>query len=492
MSDFMNEELNKIKQVSVDYEINDGKSVLDETSSLEVALMDEATTNLASNDLDNKDYDDALKKLLSIPFGTVIFANRYENDEEKILFGERHRRGPYIVVGRNDKELICIRGTGTKPKNHIFLYDILFESNRDSSYRPLKDTYFSTSKLYFLDIDRNVSKLASLDFEDTSMLASRISIAKSRKCYDKYGPNIRLDIPEITLDTGYIIFKDYRLYFVFDITDTEIEAFRVFHGAVNENKILINKKFYSLDFDNKITFPSNDRAFCICDLVSKSQYYLILQKMKKYFTSKNMNNTSNDQNSSKPIMRRGSVIRCKENYYYVYGEEGNEFMAFKVISQHESNYRKIEVEKKTFYTVFNDEITIPKKETENYDIVLEASDIEMDEIKKIKKAYKKVQKEKSPLKRKVQNLPYIYPGVIAETDTLSKEHYLVLDRNKNLVTWILVDDIFSDSKNIEKVIIQHVKRVGVIPKRDLDKVISWVNGERENVGDNTKTKIKKI
>lgn len=456
----------------------------------EIDIINPELLNLATAEMEFKK-ENLSNKFLSMPFGTVIFANRYRTDREKAFFKGSHIRGPYIVVGRNDKSLICLKGTSRKPKLNVFLYDTLLENNNESGFIPTKNTYFSTSELFFLEENRKVSVIGNLDDEYIKMLARKMSIAKLRKCYNKYNEPMQLDIPEIVLDVGNIIFKDYQLYFIFNITDNDIEAFRVFSDNVNDNKILINRKYYCLDFDIQIIFPKCDKDLFIYDLVSKSQYYLILQKMKKHFISKNIKDMNVSENKKLPI-ERGSVINCQENFYYVYGEEGDEFKAFKIITQEKENYKKIEIDKNIFYTVFNKEIVIPKKEASYYEVILKARDIEMDLIKKSKKAYKKTIKAKAPAKKTVQNFPYIVPGAIIETNTLARERYLILDRKKNIVIQISLDNIFNDNHRIEELVVEHVKRVGRIPKQDLEQIISWVNNENQVIDNKVKNKIKSL
>ena len=55
-----------------------------------------------------------------ISVGDIIWAKRYNNEEEKELIPEGHREGPFIVLAKQDEKLFCAQGTSLPPYAEYF------------------------------------------------------------------------------------------------------------------------------------------------------------------------------------------------------------------------------------------------------------------------------------------------------------------------------------------------------------------------------------
>ena len=96
------------------------------------------------------------KAILEVNVGDIIWAKRYHTEEEKLEILEGHREGPFLVIKKISKGLICSYGTS---KLHNYNNCIIIESNEcDNLY---KETYIGMA--YDIDCNQSDSVLEILD-----------------------------------------------------------------------------------------------------------------------------------------------------------------------------------------------------------------------------------------------------------------------------------------------------------------------------------------
>ena len=144
------------------------KNKIIKVTSKKIEKQEEKITTTISEDLLEipKTKEQIINELCeNIQFGDIIWAKRYTNDEEKQRIPKGHQEGPFLVLGKCPKGLICSPGLGTTPKEkHINKF---VEINQNG-YTLTKNTYFKTLNFELLDDLGYIKTLDSLNKNDLS------------------------------------------------------------------------------------------------------------------------------------------------------------------------------------------------------------------------------------------------------------------------------------------------------------------------------------
>lgn len=326
-------------------------------------------------------------KIQNLKFGDIISAKRYSTLEERKSLEEGHRTGPFIVVGKDQDSILAIYGTSKAPKEFVHLYYYFLDRVSGNQFTLTKDTYFQISKICHIREEQYVSSLGPLCEKEQNFISKQMKIARDRGCY-RYLESISL--PKTKAGFGDIVSYQNKVYFIFKENQDFLFGFELKMGNENsENRIYINKKYYILDYEKEIEIPKKHPLgqIRLVDLPSPNAIQGILEKRKKYLEEKEKQNECS----------RGTIIKNQDKIYYIYGEEGQEWLVFQVLDEKQNNTQCIRINTKEFYTRFSKKMTLSKKDAKNYTIVTKAKELEMDEIKKQKKSYEKIQ---APNKKK--------------------------------------------------------------------------------------------
>ncbi|MBQ3021197.1 MAG: hypothetical protein IJD92_03130 [Bacilli bacterium] len=364
-------------------------------------------------------------ELSNIEKGTIIYANRYDNEEEMEQIPIGHRRGSYLVLGKNDNYLLCFTGTGVFPekiRKYRFLKVI------KDIYDMKKETYFHLNNIEYINDERFLNTVDNLDKEDMITLNKHLSILKNRGYYDKFDLNISLE--DIECNVGDVISFKSKLYF---IIETNKESYKCIELTKNfiDDSFKVDGLYFNLNNIIDINKSSNIK---LMNYVSGETLDNILSNINNYFIDLD----------NKKYVQRGSVVIYNNEYYYVYGEEGNNWLLFKLYNDFNEEYDELSISSKVFYTDYKNNIKLDKDcNIKNYILATEEEiDIIKDKKKHYKKTleYKKFKEEQEKKKQEYYN-PYFKPGVIVMAKDFSRETYIIIDRDYDLISCISIKEL---------------------------------------------------
>ena len=262
----------------------------------------------------------------NLTFGDIIWAKRYDDEIEMLNIPEKHREGPYIVIGREEDKLICVYGTSTFPRNFISMINTFQLTDLDYGF--VKDTFINLGKRSYISQDRFIKKMGCLNERDKKYFYKKIDVLK------KYGlhNNIEVDYTNILLEPGDII---KRNYIIIGIDEEYYYCIKMYLRNNDDFYINVSGREYSLDFFH-IKKINKDDISGRDDFVDNITLKKVLAMLKYKI----------EQNNRRFHVCRGSLIRLKGILYYVYGEIGNEWMIFSLTSKVGISFSKIMINKK--------------------------------------------------------------------------------------------------------------------------------------------------
>lgn len=338
-------------------------------------------------------------RLKNLKIGDIILAKRYKNDIEKNQIEEGHQNGPFIVIKKKKNTIYALYCTGANYEDNVNY--ILLPNN----YNLSKQTYIYTSKEYKIEDNQYIKLLDKLNKDDLNKL-NKIIYLKGKIKKIKYEFSI-----------GDIIKYNNNLYYVFNVNKKFLQCYTIFKKNNSKNPIIINDVIYSFDlYSNKII--KNIKKIKLIDMANESE-------IKKINIIKNKNEK---YRRDKHIIERGDLIKYNDNYYYIYGETGNQFNTYIIYLSNTKNEQlnKLYIHRGYYFSKF-EEININK----NADIVYVKSATE-DEINIIKLMKKENNMDKKNINKKEQlyNKNYQEKCIIAD---LNMNKYLIIGRKDNII-----------------------------------------------------------
>lgn len=310
----------------------------------------------------------AIQNLLAnVEIGDIIWAKRYNNDTELSLIPLGHQEGPFIVLGKSDKGLICSYGTST-----ISTEDLTLSPNE---YNLSKITHFKLKYLIIIDDYSFIRKIDRLTDNDIDLFFKKIkSIIQD---YTYIDDKIKLNLP---VQVGDIISCENENYLILDIEENKLRCIKIETSINNIKGTLKLKYFNDLDY-MKIKYLKLNQNISYLNSVNNNILLYILKNEKKYL----------EYSENKETPQRGSVIFKDKKYYYIYGEEGQYFNVFEINEKINNQYDMLKINEIKFYTNYNS-VKINKKDT--FEVCCLATPNEIDEIRRQKKSYSKINKYK--------------------------------------------------------------------------------------------------
>jgi len=326
-----------------------------------------------------------------IKVGDVIWAKRYNTEEERKLIPEKHQEGPFIVVIKEGDELICAKGTSVEQTQFNKYYRIDMPK-----YNLQKHTYFKLFDLSKINLNTFIEKLDSMESNELNNFLKLIK--------QKNNKNEEIT-SKILLHAGEIIEYKNEKHVIIDIDNNKLTC-------VPLNKIIINSKttiksLRDVDYSKEIIIDNNNYKYL--GLLKENLYMYVLKSYKEYL----------EYCKQQKITQRGSVVFKNNKYYYIYGEEGKNWIAFE-ITKEEKDY-SININNDKYYTDFAD-VILDKKE--DFNIVYLCKEEEIDNVKDIRKNYK--EKEKQRIEQQAtQNLRFNV-GDIIESKYYKNKRFIII------------------------------------------------------------------
>ena len=305
--------------------------------------------------------------LFSIQPYDIIRAKRYKNETQKLLIREGHQEGPYIVLDKCDEGLVCSKGTSVDQSNRLNYYFKI----RNIKYKLFKETYFKCCDFEIIDDYSFIEKIDELKKEDIESLLRLLKRNRKNYYYNKKGECKKINIP---FQVGDII-NNIKNYLIIDIKDKKL-----FCIEIKTTKSYLKNNFeYSdynyLDYSNIVIFDTNDELEYI-NTIDNNLLNNILKKQKEYIENK----------KNQTIAQRGSVIRKENQYYYIYGEEGKDWLVMEIFNIEDLSREKIIINNKIFFT---DYVSLKINKKDSFEICFTANNQEIDNIKMQRKSYNK-------------------------------------------------------------------------------------------------------
>lgn len=299
-------------------------------------------------------------ELSFLSIGEIIWIKRYKNNEEKSKIPEGHQEGPAVVFQKRKNNVYALFCGSNDKTNKYCSPIIMLDKNKNNLMR---DTYIHVDKIIRLDKSQYINKISIIDEENINFIIKMAYIF-----YRKFGKNSYKDFNylKFKLTVGDIVELDNKLCYIF----AESKEFYNCHVIKEKNKnsiITINNIGYSINFNNVYKVPK-DANLKLINTADKNKIGIINTLKNNYI------------NRSKEY--RGSLIKYKQEFFYIYGEEKDTLMLYKIYLKNKKNRYEIKIRNGIYYTSF-EKIKINKNE--NYKILRKASYVEMMEIKKIRK-----------------------------------------------------------------------------------------------------------
>lgn len=291
----------------------------------------------------------------SLSFGSLIIAKRLPNTY-KIKNG--HKNGPFLVLERKDKKLICLYATSKKNKNSL----VKISKN---NYNLNKDTYI-TSIIKSISIDDFLTSIYCLNEKESKNLIKALYI-------NELDNHIFLDEPD--LEVGDIVQSACQHLIIGETVDNYITI------KVEYNN---SDMTYDLDYEHKNTLPKN-RKYKRIDFLSDEEIDKYITEFKKNYNfkeSEKLNKKIPDLAASP--LKVGNLIIHKHLLYYLYYELGNKKLSFSVSKNETPISQKITIGGDVYYANFNSKRDFDENQ-KNVFLVNSATEEEKQMIKKKRK-----------------------------------------------------------------------------------------------------------
>ena len=368
-----------------------------------------------------------LKELLEeLKVGDIIWAKRYKNRIEEEEIPEQHKEGPFIVIEKVEEGLICIYGTGTAGKND----NINFILN-NYEYSLKKETNFILFKFKLIDNNSFIRKLDELTPIDKNRLYKKLKKLNMKYYY----VNDERKSFRFPFQIGDIIIKNNNKYIIVDINDNKLFCIPLKVST----KDLKFTDFKSLDY-SKLTIFDKNNNYKILNIVDNKIIMYVLNEYKKYLNNlKNIN-----------ITQRGSVIKKGNKFYYIYGEEGQDWLIFEISENKFEDAEQLIINNKKFYTDFSKVLKINKK-------ILLANQCEKDMISGIKKNHSKHSIIKQ--QKNIQKEPEVINFNIGDIVQYKKERFFVITVCSEFCECLSINELKQCIKNKKFLRKQDIKKI---------------------------------
>lgn len=364
-----------------------------------------------------------IKKIFNrsnIKEGDIIFAKRYKNNKEKVQIEEGHQNGPFIILKKKFNKYICLYCTGSNYKNNPFYIEMF------DNYNLLKKTFINISQEYKLSSKHFISFIDKLSKEDFNKL-KKIIFLKGK-----------INNVKINYNVGDIIEYRKQLYYIFNVNNNELECYYIFKKKKSKNPIIINNVAYSFDLFSNKRIKIN-RKIKLIDIATKQEINNVNKK--RLICEQSRKDTH--------IIARGDLVKYNNDYYYIYGENGNNYNTYKIYLSNLKTKKLIKLYiHNGYYFSELEEMDINKNNNIIY--VKSAYEEEIDNIKKLKKQNKIVSKEQIYCKK-------IQKKCIVEDYNLNK--YLIIKRVKNIIDCMNLDSFKVEQYNLQQTHFNYLEKI---------------------------------
>lgn len=259
----------------------------------------------------------------NLSFGNLILAKRLPNT---CGIEKGHRNGPFLVIGRKDKNLICLYATSKKITTPLAIMP-------KGNYTLKKQTYI-TSNIKLISIDEFLAPIYYLNEKEKKDLIKRLYINGLENCSF---------LKEPKLETGDIIKSKQEHLIVGERLDDYITI-----------KVEYNSSdgILEADYNHKHFLPKKAKYKRIGFLSEEEVNKHIIAAKKNYNQKKHGKLVKKETEESISPLRIGNLINYNRLFYYLYFELGDKKLAFSVSKNQTPISKEITIGGDIYYANF--------------------------------------------------------------------------------------------------------------------------------------------
>lgn len=366
--------------------------------------------------------------------GDIIWAKRYQNDEEKNKIKKGHQDSPYVVIKKSKGKVYALQCTSNPHGENK--WKMAYYPLGKLNYKMKKNSFINCMVVYELKEIQFVEMIGHLNDVDLNQLKKQLYIFKNSDF--KVKPDIEKKYLDFKIGIGDVILYNGDRYYIDSIKGRSYKVYRLRKHSKVSDRLLIGNKYYSFIFRNieKIKIRSK---YDLVDTFNTGEIEIInkyKEKCLKLLDNKIPNS-----------LRIGSLIDYKNRMFYVYEKLDNCVNCYETYSNavFEEGMADILV-KGGIYKTFFATVTIPieKLDSNGYKIRRCASSEEIEYNKNIfslpKKKRVNVRKMLANANIKERDIDDFVPMVILK-DLNNGNYYLIIDRDGNVIELVNINDI---------------------------------------------------
>lgn len=167
------------------------------------------------------EYKRYMKSFPTISFGDIIYAERFENVEQRMQVEVGHTKGPFVVLGRKDDKIIGAYCSSNRERCDMMIGEEYHLFNRRKTR-----SYLSLSKTRTISYDMYTGKAdVSLSNKDKKKIQKYIELNNKKK-YKEHGKDKTLTKEfDVEFEIGDIVSLDFHrdnIFIIVDIVNDEI------------------------------------------------------------------------------------------------------------------------------------------------------------------------------------------------------------------------------------------------------------------------------
>ena len=244
--------------------------------------------------------------------GDMMWAKMPLSNKELEKIEENHRIRPYLIVEKDKNYFICYQSS-SKSRTKFNNYEEYFVNK--FKYNKKKDSWIDLTKTFEIPMNNIKSEYIRLDEFDIREIEKRLSIE-----FNRGNKSILKFCTLIYVDVGNVIIKENMQYYVYAEDNIFIYCLKIQKKKEeNLNTIIINKKTYYADFNEKISIKRNEKMKIIN--IANNDEILIIESQMNNFKKSNRNKFDYEIKKREIVFDIGTVLRYgNSKIMYLYSE----------------------------------------------------------------------------------------------------------------------------------------------------------------------------
>lgn len=360
--------------------------------------------------------------------GDIIWAKRYENEEEKNKIPIGHREGPYVIIKQTKNKTYGLQCT-SNPHQNVKWKHVFYAIGR-LSYEFNKNSYICTGKLYELNDSKYIKVMNHLSDKDLNNLYKSLYIVLHSA--HKYKSNLKDSDIKFNFDIGDIIKYENMRYLIYDLNNKNYYCYGICNKNKEKNKILINNTYYTFSFMNTVTIPKKAKIELL-DWLNTGELELVYKKKEDILNKVNRE------------IKIGTIIKVESEFYYIVDVLEDKYKVYRIIGSSLGKYNSVLIAEKGYYYTDLKLCYIDKnckakirKQASDEEIKHNASLQYMSKQDRIKD---KCEILKSPyLKKETILSKNLIPKTIV-INTNTNKYYLILSKKDNILEIVNINEM---------------------------------------------------